>query len=345
VVKLAGFINASSGVEVAFDHIKEKLEQGYTVVIYPEGTRSTDLEIKRFHKGAFLLAEKCNVDILPVVINGAGIGIRKGDLLLNTFELTLKILPRIKPTDVQWGANYSERTKSITKYMRSEYEQLKNELSTRPYYFHILSSYIYKGPVVEWYYRIKVLLEKNYTIFDQLIPTKASILDIGCGYGFLAYHLNQKNKSRKILGIDYDEEKIAVAQNNYLKNENIDFKYLNALAFEWKETYDVVLILDVLHYLTLTDQQTLITNAFQNLNSGGKLIVRDGDISDEKHNKTEWTEKWSINVLGFNKLENSGVQFINLQSIIDYLPKDTFETKVINDSTVTSNKLIIIEKK
>jgi 1-acyl-sn-glycerol-3-phosphate acyltransferase len=345
IVKQAGFINASSGIESSFEKIKENLDQGYTVVIFPEGTRSSDLEIKRFHKGAFLLAEKYNVDILPVIIHGAGLSMPKGDLLLNRFELSLKILPRIKPSDFSWGTNYSDRTKSIMKYMRSEYSLFKNELSTTPYYYHILSSYLYKGPVIEWYYRIKVLLEKNYKLFDQLVPAQANILDIGCGYGFLDYYLNQKNKTRKILGIDYDEEKIAVAQNNYLKNDFIDFDYQNALTFKWHNNYDIILLLDVLHYLSEVDQKTLIKHAFDHLSIGGKLIIRDGDISDEKHKKTEWSEKWSINVTRFNKLESKSVNFISLQTIFDYLPINSFTKEIINDSNVTSNKLIIIEKK
>jgi len=41
------------------------VKDGYSIVVFPEGTRSPDGTIKRFHKGAFYLAEQLNIDIVP----------------------------------------------------------------------------------------------------------------------------------------------------------------------------------------------------------------------------------------------------------------------------------------
>lgn len=46
------------------------LRAGKTVVIYPEGTRSTDGTIGEFHSGALRLARDCGVPIVPVAIVG-----------------------------------------------------------------------------------------------------------------------------------------------------------------------------------------------------------------------------------------------------------------------------------
>ena len=40
------------------DKLSERVKEGYSIVIFPEGTRSVDGVIRRFHKGAFYLAEK-----------------------------------------------------------------------------------------------------------------------------------------------------------------------------------------------------------------------------------------------------------------------------------------------
>lgn len=37
-----------------------KVKEGYSIAIFPEGTRTYDGRMKRFHKGAFYLSENCN---------------------------------------------------------------------------------------------------------------------------------------------------------------------------------------------------------------------------------------------------------------------------------------------
>ncbi len=48
------------------------LAAGRAVVIYPEGTRTTDGTVGRFHSGALRLARDCGVPILPVAVLGTG---------------------------------------------------------------------------------------------------------------------------------------------------------------------------------------------------------------------------------------------------------------------------------
>jgi 1-acyl-sn-glycerol-3-phosphate acyltransferase len=46
------------------------LKAGRTVVIYPEGTRSTDGSVAEFRSGALRLARECGVPIVPVAVLG-----------------------------------------------------------------------------------------------------------------------------------------------------------------------------------------------------------------------------------------------------------------------------------
>lgn len=50
---------------------KKKLLGGWSVLIYPEGTRSSDPHLQPFKKGAFMMAVQTGVPILPVTCNGA----------------------------------------------------------------------------------------------------------------------------------------------------------------------------------------------------------------------------------------------------------------------------------
>ncbi len=64
------FIDRSSP-KAAYESIKEakdKLQNGTSVVIFPEGTRSGSNTVRRFKSGAFKLAEDLQLPILPVTI-------------------------------------------------------------------------------------------------------------------------------------------------------------------------------------------------------------------------------------------------------------------------------------
>ena len=71
IIRYADFFPISDTEKMTVT-IAEKVEKGYSVMIFPEGTRSADSHVLRFHRGAFYLAEKLGLDIVPVFIKGFG---------------------------------------------------------------------------------------------------------------------------------------------------------------------------------------------------------------------------------------------------------------------------------
>lgn len=57
----------------------EKVKNGVSVMIFPEGTRSPDGHLQPFKKGVFLIALKSQAPILPITIKGTNKIMRKGD--------------------------------------------------------------------------------------------------------------------------------------------------------------------------------------------------------------------------------------------------------------------------
>jgi 1-acyl-sn-glycerol-3-phosphate acyltransferase len=49
----------------------EKLNKGYSISIFPEGTRSPDGKLQEFKRGMFVLAERSDAPIVPVAISGS----------------------------------------------------------------------------------------------------------------------------------------------------------------------------------------------------------------------------------------------------------------------------------
>ncbi|MBS1667720.1 MAG: 1-acyl-sn-glycerol-3-phosphate acyltransferase [Bacteroidetes bacterium] len=345
VVRMADYYPVMQGADGSIDRVSDRVKNGYSVVVFPEGTRSVDGAIKRFHKGAFFLAEKLNLDILPILIHGTGYTMSKGDFLLKNGSVTLTILPRIKPDHFSFGIGYAERSKSIGRYFRKELGSIKQQFETTSYFREqLIYNYIYKGPVLEWYMRIKLKLEKNYQLFDELLPKTGNILDAGCGYGFMSYMLHFVSTERKLIGVDYDEKKINTANHCFSRDENIHFISSNLLDFQYGK-YDGIILSDVLHYLQPEQQKQVIENCLESLNLHGILIIRDGDKDlKERHKGTIITEFFSTRFSGFNKTTENGLSFLSGSLIREIAQVKKMGFEEIDPSKLTSNKIFVIKK-
>jgi uncharacterized protein len=346
VVRMAGFLTASKGIENNYEMARETIKLGYSIAVFPEGSRSDDLEIKRFHKGAFFLAEELKLDIIPVVIHGTGNKMPKKDIFLQPFPLSLKILPRIEFNNNAYASNYQEKAKEICKLIRIEYKRVKKEFETPKFFYQkLVQKYIYKSPALEWYMRIKLKLEKYYKTMHELVPVKGRIYDVGCGYGFSSYMLALLSADREITGVDFDEKKIAVAAHCKSDTKNVSFYASDALKFDYQYA-DAFIISDVLHYISKEAQADLIGLCINRLNPGGVLIIRDADASLQKrHRGTRISELFSVKLVGFNKSDNKQLHFISSKEMFEMLALYNVDVKIIDQTKLNSNIIYHIQKR
>ncbi len=342
-VRYAGFPTANNDLEDNLSTIEDNLAQGYSIAIFPEGTRSVDGSMKRFHKGAFLLAERYNLDIIPVLLHGFNYTIRKSDYTLLSGHLTIKILDRISPDDGRFGEGYRERSKAISRFVKKEFEDLqKTEENTEYYHDAVLANYIYKGPVLEWYVRIKMKLENNFESFHNHTPREGLIYDIGCGYGYLSYMLHFTSKKRKLIGLDYDEEKITVAAQCYAKSEDVTFEVADLNSYEIKAA-DCYIIKDVLHYLEKPRQQEVLESCAEQLIGKGTIIVRDGFVDQRKHKTTQFTEVLSTKLFRFNRADND-LTFLEESMLYSMAEKYNMSISRVDKNKTSSNRTYVLEK-
>ena len=345
IVRYAGFRHAADDYEALTESLRQEIAEGYSVVVYPEGTRSEDCAIKRFHKGAFLLAEQLGVDILPMLIYGAGyISSKRQPFYIKRGDLASLVLPRITPDDTRFGADVRERAKGVRRYMVARYEELKAFHTDDPRHRSAVRyNYLFKGPVLEWYIRIKLRLEKRYDTLDKLLPRDARIVDLGCGYGQMVFLLALRGDRRRLLGIDYDAEKIALARHSFLADDRIRFECADVATCDLPEA-DAFVWNDMLHYIAPEAQEQLLARCAARLTEGGYIVVREGDSSDRKrHRMTEETERWSIRILGFNKAGNA-LHFISTERMIFMADWLGLHLEVREPGIHTSNRQYIFRK-
>ena len=87
----------------------------------------------------------------------------------------------------------------------------------------------------------------NYhKFFVDNIESQDTILDLGCGNGFLAYDLAQKAK--KVVGIDISQKNINFAKSNY-QRDNLEFLVGDATTYNFTESFDKIALSNVLEHI------------------------------------------------------------------------------------------------
>jgi len=85
-----------SSIKKVYREAAEWLREGVSVLFFPEGTRSEDNDMGEFQNGAFKLAIKEKVPVLPIVIEGTKNAIPKGSWQFTTkITCSIKVLPPI----------------------------------------------------------------------------------------------------------------------------------------------------------------------------------------------------------------------------------------------------------
>ena len=346
IIRFADYYPVYKGLDHNLDKIRGKVEDGYSILAFPEASRSPDGNIKRFHQGALGIADMLNLEIQPVMIHGAYDSLPKTEHFIKPGAVTLKCFPRRKviPREYEGISTYRAQAKELTRFYRKEFEALKEQAETPEYLrLKLIGKFIYKGPVLEWYTRIKLKLEKNYAFFDNVIPRKASIVDLGCGYGYLSIMLGLRSRERNIVGIDYDEEKIIVASNVVMDMEHVDFQVADITGIELPVA-DIYILNDVLHYMPEKNQFRVLESCLDRLPEKGKVIVRDADTRMKKRTLfTRLTEFQSTRLFRFNKRVHK-LTYLSGDDIENFIKGKGFSMKRYDHARFTSNVTYIIER-
>lgn len=79
----------------ALDQVIQRLREGVSIAIAPEGTRSATATLGPFKKGAFHMARQAGVPVVPIVIRNAGELMWRGSILVHPGTVDVAVLPPV----------------------------------------------------------------------------------------------------------------------------------------------------------------------------------------------------------------------------------------------------------
>ncbi len=228
IIRYADFYPVSKGIENCIEQLSDAVKRGYSIVIFPEGTRSVDCSIGRFHRGAFYLAEMLNIDILPVFLHGVGHVLPKNDFLLRKGQITVQVRERITPNDSRFMTDYPTRAKQVRQYYRETYAGISGKIETLDYFkSFVLHNYMYKG--LEIWRKVKEEVKKPVEVKKL---DENTVLIENNGYGVYSFMYALSHKELQVIAVEEDEDKVIIARGCAGIPENLKIYQKS----EWENT-------------------------------------------------------------------------------------------------------------
>ena len=222
IIRFAEFYPVSDGYDKNVERLQNLVKRGYSVVVFPEGTRSVTGEILRFHKGAFQLAQALNIDILPVFIHGVHDVMPKNDFVLREGKIYVEIGQRLPIVDAK-TLDAKELRSHFHEYYIKHLEEIRKEQEDVDYVLPFVRyKYIYKGNDIER--AVRANLKKIKTHSEEINAFNYNSLAItNSGFGELAWTIALVHRNTQIYAFEADEDKYLIASHcSYIPN-NLHF--------------------------------------------------------------------------------------------------------------------------
>lgn len=177
----------------------------------------------------------------------------------------------------------------------------------------ILARYPHASAFQRWHMRGRLRL-CPYPALLRHLTGKGSILDIGCGFGHLAWFLAEERPDLAYFGADVDPAKIALAtgcQVPPVSSASPSFRLgdvmIPATTSGWPERFGNIVLLDVLYLLPWAAQERLLDWALSRLSPvpGSALVIKSMEEARGFSGFRALAEEWMMVHL-FRRTRHSG---------------------------------------
>ena len=128
LIRNAEFYPVAEGIDELMPRLKSLVDRGYSIAVYPEGTRSKDCRIGRFHQGAFHIADKLGLDITPMYLYGPGKILPKRTYHLQKGPIYLEIGDPISQQELKSMGDTKTQASQMRKHYICEYGKIANQI-------------------------------------------------------------------------------------------------------------------------------------------------------------------------------------------------------------------------
>lgn len=128
LIRNAEYYPVSRGIDELLPKLQSLADRGYSIAIFPEGTRSASCKVSKFRHGAFHVAEQLGLGITPMILYGAGRVLRKHTHVLRKSPVHLEVGKPYTQDELKSIGGVREQTKFFRRMYAKWYEELSDKI-------------------------------------------------------------------------------------------------------------------------------------------------------------------------------------------------------------------------
>ncbi len=127
-MRMARYLDVEgSGFGASLEQAREIIDAGGSILFFPEGHRSRDGNLQRFYSGAFLLAVKLNLPLVPICITGTDKLLPPGTFRLRPARVKMQALPPVDPAEFSGEEAHLLMRRKVKEMMLIKLKEMKAE--------------------------------------------------------------------------------------------------------------------------------------------------------------------------------------------------------------------------
>ena len=221
IIRFADFVPVYEGMEQSREMLADRIAEGYSILVFPEGHRAQEGEMRRFHQGAFYMAQSLQVPIVPLVMHGVGHILPKGSVLPNRGAVHVEIGRAYMPDA---ALSLREQAKEARAWYKQAYADLHAKVACpEDYYYRFRQQYVLRGGEVLGAFRHRWRQERGFEALLAQLPESGRALICPSQYGFEALVAACIRRDLQIDSWEADENLRAFAARIGMNPPNLHF--------------------------------------------------------------------------------------------------------------------------
>lgn len=182
------------------------------------------------------------------------------------------------------------------------------------------------------YQKVRIKTATEFVVSSNNWPQIHSLLDVGCATGDLLGAILACSDIQKVVGVDFSDKVITLAQKNFPHAEFYVDTYPGLCI---KERYDAVLIFEVLYYLSAESRLQALIEIKNLLNENGCIY-----FSSSVLGKPYLTESQLMSLVNQSGLTIQKIQRFDYRNVFRFTTPLEKIGRVINESDTAKNEVL-----